>query len=82
MNNKLRERLEEGNYSKEILLTHSKSIESICYLTDEITFPSLFQIIGEPFAIIRGMDGKPRGTSEEKMSSRNFLNRKIKVLIY
>jgi transcriptional regulator with PAS, ATPase and Fis domain len=43
------------------LLEQAKSIESICHLSDHISLPVLFQIIGEPFAIIRGEDGKPAG---------------------
>ncbi|MEY2196437.1 sigma 54-interacting transcriptional regulator [Neobacillus sp. BF23-41] len=49
------------NASIETLIEQSKSIESICHLSDQISLPVLFQIIGEPFAIIRGEDGKPAG---------------------
>jgi transcriptional regulator with PAS, ATPase and Fis domain len=47
--------------SIETLLEQAKSIESICHLSEQISLPVLFQIIGEPFAIIRGEDGKPAG---------------------
>jgi transcriptional regulator with PAS, ATPase and Fis domain len=47
--------------SIQTLLEQAKSIESICHLSDQISLPVLFQIIGEPFAIIRGEEGKPAG---------------------
>jgi transcriptional regulator with PAS, ATPase and Fis domain len=47
--------------SFEVLLKHAKLIDGICYLSEQISLPVLFQIIGEPFAIIRGTDGKPAG---------------------
>jgi len=47
--------------SIEILMEQAKSIESICHLSDQISLPVLFQIIGEPFAIIRDGEGKPTG---------------------
>lgn len=47
--------------SIETFLEQAKSIESICHLSEQISLPVLFQIIGEPFAIIRGEDGKPAG---------------------
>ncbi|MDR7239940.1 sigma 54-interacting transcriptional regulator [Neobacillus drentensis] len=43
------------------LLEEAKSIDSICHLSDQISLPVLFQIIGEPFAIVRGEDGLPAG---------------------
>lgn len=61
INNELIEKLEQNDFSAEILLQHAKSIESICYLTEHISLPVLFQIIGGPFAIIIGEDGKPMG---------------------
>lgn len=61
LNNHFLERLEKQNFSIEFLLEHAQSIESICYLNQHISLPVLFQIIGEPFAIIRGEDGKPSG---------------------
>ncbi|WP_223591715.1 sigma 54-interacting transcriptional regulator [Neobacillus bataviensis] len=61
LNNQLLERLKENHFSKDILLNHAKSIESICHLSENISLPALFQIIGEPFAIIKGEDGKPSG---------------------
>jgi len=47
--------------SVELLLEHAKPLESICHLSEHISLPVLFQIIGEPFAIIKGEDGKPSG---------------------
>jgi transcriptional regulator with PAS, ATPase and Fis domain len=61
INNTLIEKLEQNDYSMEILLEHAKSIESICYLTEHISLPILFQIIGGPFAIIIDEDSKPLG---------------------
>ncbi|MEH7331290.1 sigma 54-interacting transcriptional regulator [Neobacillus drentensis] len=61
LNNQLLERLKENHFSIDILLNHAKSIESICHLSENISLPALFQIIGEPFAIIKGEDGKPSG---------------------
>lgn len=43
------------------LLDHSKSIASVCQLNEHISLPVLFQIIGEPFAIIKEEDEKPAG---------------------
>ncbi|MDN3019289.1 sigma 54-interacting transcriptional regulator [Paenibacillus sp. BSR1-1] len=61
LNNQLLEKLRENHFSIDILLNHAKSIESICHLSENISLPALFQIIGEPFAIIKGEDGKPSG---------------------
>lgn len=61
INDPLLELLESKNYSIEALLDQGKSIKSICFLSKSISFPSLFQIIGEPFAIIIGDDGEPIG---------------------
>jgi transcriptional regulator with PAS, ATPase and Fis domain len=61
VNNQLLETLEQHHFSKDILLEQAKSIESICLLTEQISFPTLFQIIGEPFALIKGEDGCPAG---------------------
>jgi len=47
--------------SVELLLEHAKPLESICHLSKHISLPVLFQIIGEPFAIIKGEDGKTAG---------------------
>lgn len=47
--------------SVEVLLKNAKPIDGICCLSEQISLPVLFQIIGEPFAIIRGTDGKPAG---------------------
>lgn len=43
------------------LVEEAKSIDSICHLSDQISLPVLFQIIGEPFAIVRGENGLPTG---------------------
>nr|WP_295972175.1 sigma 54-interacting transcriptional regulator [uncultured Bacillus sp.] len=61
INHQLLEKLEEQNFSKDFLLEHSRSIDSICHLSANISLPVLFQIIGEPFAIIKGKDEKPSG---------------------
>jgi transcriptional regulator with PAS, ATPase and Fis domain len=53
--------LRKRHYSKEILLEQAKSIDSICLLSGQISFPVLFQIIGEPFALIKGEEGTPSG---------------------
>jgi transcriptional regulator with PAS, ATPase and Fis domain len=47
--------------SLESLLRHAKPLDSICHLSGHFSLPILFQIIGEPFAIIKGEDGKPSG---------------------
>lgn len=61
LNNELVEKLEEMNYSMSVLLENAKPIESICYLTEHISLPVLFQIIGGPFVIIINEDGQPTG---------------------
>jgi transcriptional regulator with PAS, ATPase and Fis domain len=61
LTDRLLELLEKQNYSMEILLEHAKPLESICHLSQQISLPVLFQIIGEPFAIIVSEDGKPTG---------------------
>ncbi|MGG3468237.1 sigma 54-interacting transcriptional regulator [Neobacillus pocheonensis] len=61
INNQLLEKLTEHHFSIDMLLQHAKLIESICQLSENISLPSLFQIIGEPFAIIKGEDDKPLG---------------------
>lgn len=60
-NNQLIEKLEIQNYSPDSLLEHAKPIESICHLSQQISLPVMFQIIGEPFAIVRGENGTPTG---------------------
>ncbi|MEH7074890.1 sigma 54-interacting transcriptional regulator [Neobacillus drentensis] len=49
------------NASIDYLLEQAKSLESICHLSEQISLPALFQIIGEPFAIIKGEEGFPAG---------------------
>src|SRR5690242_15957540 len=61
MNTPLLEKLERQNFELAVLLEHTKSIENVCYLGEHISLPVLFQIVGEPFAIIRGEDGIPSG---------------------
>jgi transcriptional regulator with PAS, ATPase and Fis domain len=61
INNSLMEKLEQNDYSRDFLIQHANSIESICFLTEHISLPILFQIIGGPFAIITGEDGRPSG---------------------
>lgn len=61
LNAPLIEKLEKHHFSPEALLEHAKSLESICHLSQQISLPVLFQIIGEPFAIVRGEEGIPTG---------------------
>ncbi|MDR7002694.1 sigma 54-interacting transcriptional regulator [Neobacillus niacini] len=61
MNNPLLEKLGRQNFELASLLEHTKSIDSVCHLGEHISFPVLFQIVGEPFAIVRGEDGNPCG---------------------
>ena len=61
VNNQFLEELEKENFSIDFLLAHAKTIESICHLGEQISLPVLFQIVGEPFAIIRGEDGTRAG---------------------
>ncbi len=61
LNAPLIEKLEKHHFSAESLLEHAKSLESICHLSQQISLPVLFQIIGEPFAIVRGEEGIPTG---------------------
>ncbi len=61
VNKQVLERLQQHNFSLDILLEIAKPIESICLLSQQISLPVLFQIIGEPFAIITGEDGNPSG---------------------
>lgn len=51
----------KNNTSIAALLDEAKSLDSICHLSEQISLPVLFQIIGEPFAIIRGEDAQPAG---------------------
>ncbi|MEH7106436.1 sigma 54-interacting transcriptional regulator [Bacillus sp. JJ1764] len=60
-NEQLRQTLENENFSIDFLLEHSKSLDGICRLSQQIALPSLFQIIGEPFAFIKGEDKKIAG---------------------
>lgn len=59
VNNQLMEKLEIENFSKESLLKQAKPITGICHLNEHISVTSLFQIIGEPFALVRGENGEP-----------------------
>lgn len=61
ISNSLLEKLEKHNYSIEVLLEDAKSIESICYLSKDISFTALFQIIGEPFVLVEIEDGGTLG---------------------
>ncbi|MED3561105.1 sigma 54-interacting transcriptional regulator [Bacillus xiapuensis] len=61
MNTPLLEKLEKHNFELATLLDHTKSIESVCHLGEHISLPVLFQIVGEPFAVVRGEDGSPGG---------------------
>ncbi|MFJ5713091.1 sigma 54-interacting transcriptional regulator [Neobacillus sp. NPDC093127] len=54
-------KLEKASSSVERLLEHAKPLESICHLNEHISLPVLFQIIGEPFAMIKGEDEKLLG---------------------
>jgi transcriptional regulator with PAS, ATPase and Fis domain len=61
INNSLMEKLEQNDFSMDFFIQQAHSIESICFLTEHISLPILFQIIGGPFAIITGEDGSPSG---------------------
>jgi len=61
INSQLIEKLEKQDYSYEVLLEHAKSIETICFLNEDISVPALFQIIGEPFSILINDAGEPFG---------------------
>ncbi|KYC61320.1 PAS domain-containing protein [Bacillus coagulans] len=61
LNHQLLEKLKKGNFAKEILLRYAKPLDGISHLDDHISITSLFQIIGEPFALVRSEDGRPSG---------------------
>ncbi|HEY2420734.1 MAG TPA: sigma 54-interacting transcriptional regulator [Neobacillus sp.] len=61
LNSQLLEMMDKQNFSTDSLLDHATSIDRICHLSEHISLPVLFQIVGEPFAIIRGDDGEPAG---------------------
>ncbi|WP_409300667.1 sigma 54-interacting transcriptional regulator [Peribacillus sp. SCS-155] len=61
LNKSIVEKLANDNFSQTAILEQAKSLDSVCYLSEQISFPALFQIIGEPFAIVKGDDGKPMG---------------------
>ncbi|KWZ76220.1 sigma 54-interacting transcriptional regulator [Heyndrickxia coagulans] len=61
LNHQLLEKLKKGHFSKEILLRYAKPLDGISRLDDHISITSLFQIIGEPFALVRSEDGRPSG---------------------
>ncbi|MEE8669317.1 MAG: sigma 54-interacting transcriptional regulator [Heyndrickxia coagulans] len=61
LNHQLLEKLKKGNFAKEILLRYAKPLDGISRLDDHISITSLFQIIGEPFALVRSEDGRPSG---------------------
>jgi transcriptional regulator with PAS, ATPase and Fis domain len=61
LNSQLLEKLNDGNFSIELLLDQAKSIDSTCHLSEHISLPVLFQIVGEPFAMIRGEDEEYAG---------------------
>lgn len=61
LNHQLLENLKKGNFAKEILLRYAKPLDGISRLDDHISITSLFQIIGEPFALVRSEDGRPSG---------------------
>ena len=61
LNKPLQVKLEKEDFSQELLLEYTKSLDSICCLSEHISFTELFQIIGEPFALIRAEDGSPQG---------------------
>ena len=55
------ENLKKEHVSMDVLLEQAKLLDSICHLSEQISLPALFQIIGEPFAIIKGEDDIPAG---------------------
>lgn len=61
LNDQLLQKLGQRNFPADLLLQEAKSIDSICYLSEQISLPVLFQIIGGPFAIVLDSDGEPAG---------------------
>lgn len=61
VNNLLLKKLEQQHYSIDVLLEHAKPVDNICYLSENVSLPSLFQIIGEPFAIINDVNDNSIG---------------------
>lgn len=61
ISNLLQEIKEDSQITLKNLLNQAKSIESVCQLNEHISLPVLFQIIGEPFAIVKEKNEKPAG---------------------
>lgn len=53
--------LDGYNFTIETLLNNSVSLENVYRLNQTISIPVLFQIIGEPIAIVNNDDGEPIG---------------------
>lgn len=53
--------LDEYNFTLETLLKNAVSLENVYRLNQTISLPILFQIIGEPIAIVNNDDGEPIG---------------------
>ncbi|PWW20272.1 transcriptional regulator with PAS, ATPase and Fis domain [Cytobacillus oceanisediminis] len=57
LNNLLQVNIENQQIKLKALLDSSKSIDSVCRLNEQISLPVLFQIIGEPIAIVKRENG-------------------------
>ncbi|CAM3432449.1 sigma 54-interacting transcriptional regulator [Cytobacillus oceanisediminis] len=57
LNNLLQVNIENQQIKLKTLLDSSKSIDSVCRLNEQISLPVLFQIIGEPIAIVKRENG-------------------------
>lgn len=61
VNNLLRGDGKKEKLELETLLSNAISIDQVCQLSKQISLPILFQIIGEPIAIIKDETGEPSG---------------------
>jgi transcriptional regulator with PAS, ATPase and Fis domain len=61
LSNLLQGNTEYQQITLKTLLDHSKSIDSVCQLNKHISLPVLFQIIGEPIAIVKKENGNLDG---------------------
>ncbi|MED1205702.1 sigma 54-interacting transcriptional regulator [Heyndrickxia acidicola] len=61
VNDQLSDCLNKGDFSVKMLLDQAKSIARISHLDQHISLPELFQIVGEPFAVIKGEDEEYEG---------------------
>ncbi|HWO96355.1 MAG TPA: sigma 54-interacting transcriptional regulator [Bacillus sp. (in: firmicutes)] len=61
VNNLLQGDKKKEKLELETLLSHAISIDQVCQLSQHISLPILFQIIGEPIAIVKDETGEPAG---------------------